>query len=313
MKKKSISVVLISCLVLSMSGVAFAKENSNEKYVSDLPTEFDFKIALDEIESDILNYIDFYDLQIEYGSSDYCSFLLELACTNVYNSTLDDVTKRYYKAYASTYLANISSPNRVRNAKISKTVQDIRNENTELNNKILDAFMTKQSDAPIIQSSNTEVYDREAAQDYAEEYSIFPNLNYPVHFNDCTNFASQILVAGGFTPNYDWYCDQTCGQYAYMNWVTAAGFCEYWALERGYIGDVCFDMYDINNRAVGGDFLVWQNGDTFEYYHTQFVQRKDNQNQVHCTQHTPNYFDAKLSQRVDVDLGGDLVYQLDFT
>ncbi|MBD3885863.1 amidase domain-containing protein [Phormidium tenue FACHB-886] len=42
-----------------------------------------------------------------------------------------------------------------------------------------------------------ENYDRERAVQYAKEYALKPNSQYIVFGNDCTNFASQVLIEGG--------------------------------------------------------------------------------------------------------------------
>ena len=85
---------------------------------------------------------------------------------------------------------------------------------------------------------------------------------------------------------------------AWTNWVNAGGFLEYWSLNRGYLGQVCTTLDQVNTRAKTGDFLVWMETDTFSYYHTQFVQRKVN-GYVYCTQHSPHYYNEKLSGRIN--------------
>ena len=54
-----------------------------------------------------------------------------------------------------------------------------------------------------------------------------------------------------------------------------------------------------NAYADEGDFLVWKNSDTYEWYHTQFVQSKNMLAEISCTQHTPNYFNVNFNSRVD--------------
>ena len=41
-------------------------------------------------------------------------------------------------------------------------------------------------------------FDREAAAAYARKWATGTNPNYPRFDNDCTNFVSQVMLAGGW-------------------------------------------------------------------------------------------------------------------
>ncbi|MBC7958222.1 MAG: amidase domain-containing protein [Vallitaleaceae bacterium] len=55
------------------------------------------------------------------------------------------------------------------------------------------------------------IYNRTAAVQYAKKYAMVPNPAYPYyHGDDCTNFVSQCLQAGGcknnFNTTHPWWC-----------------------------------------------------------------------------------------------------------
>ncbi|TMF23991.1 MAG: hypothetical protein E6I28_11975 [Chloroflexi bacterium] len=53
-------------------------------------------------------------------------------------------------------------------------------------------------------------YNRSAAVAYADQWALSRNSNYPQFGNDCTNFASQVLQAGGYpqtNPGSYFTCD----------------------------------------------------------------------------------------------------------
>ena len=53
-------------------------------------------------------------------------------------------------------------------------------------------------------------YNRSAAVAYADQWALSRNSNYPQFGNDCTNFASQLLQAGGYpqtNPGSYFTCD----------------------------------------------------------------------------------------------------------
>lgn len=78
----------------------------NKNYVSTLPEYYTNDITLLEVKDDIDKFLDFRDLQIEYGTPEYADFLSELT-TEKYRNNLSEVTRRYYRAFASVYLANV--------------------------------------------------------------------------------------------------------------------------------------------------------------------------------------------------------------
>lgn len=78
-----------------------------------------------------------------------------------------------------------------------------------------------------------------AATNYAMKYAVNPNYStYKVFDKDCTNFASQILAAGGQTMSGSWYYYQLPQGRDYhqptysRSWTIANEFARHWGITR---------------------------------------------------------------------------------
>lgn len=293
MKKRIIAFLSLATLLFTGIAPAQSVQASNANTSFELPSTFSDNVTLYEIESALNAYITENNLNIEVGTPEYTEFLANLSMTNEYN--IDETQLRYFRSYASVYLSNANSQigNTVTLLNDGyKTIADIRQENIELEQTL----QQQQSKQPI---QPREAYDVISAKEYAKKHANFPDLSYPVYWSDCTNFASHILRAGNFAPNPDWHYDGDLYPSGNLVWIQAAGFVQYWSLIRGYLGDVCTNATQVNASATPGDFLVWKNTDTYEWYHTQFVQYKNILAEIYCTQHTPNYYNVLFNSRVD--------------
>lgn len=274
----------------------------------ELPSTFSADVTISEIESALDEYITENELNLEVDTPEYIEFLSNLSMTNEYN--IDETQLRYFRAYASVYLSNANTQMGNTVSLLNdedKTIAEIKQENIELEQAL-------QQQQPIQPSQRKDVYSPVIAKDYARTYAIIPDFSYRVYKSDCTNFASHILRAGGMSPNPDWHYDGDLYPTGNLMWIQAAGFVQYWSLIRGYLGEVCTTANEVNVYADDGDFLVWMNIDTNEWYHTQFVQSIDMMGDIHCTQHTPNYFNTHFLSRVDsTTFNTNHVYIVDMT
>ena len=82
--------------------------------------------------------------------------------------------------------------------------------------------------------------DRGQVRDYALRYALSPNNNYYLWSNDCTNFVSQALLAGGWSENLGFY--QSDGNWWYTGsvlirasytWAGAENFYRFARVESG--------------------------------------------------------------------------------
>jgi cell wall-associated NlpC family hydrolase len=83
----------------------------------------------------------------------------------------------------------------------------------------------------LVVASHTLSYSGSAAAAYADTWALSNNPNYPNYGDDCTNFVSQALHAGGYpfhgtngsTTNYhNWFMSNTLGWWNYSHTWTVA-------------------------------------------------------------------------------------------
>jgi hypothetical protein len=119
-------------------------------------------------------------------------------------------------------------------------------------------------------------YSGSAAKNYADTYATSPNSGvYPVFSEDCTNFTSQALFAGGYsmigaypnnsTDDHYWYFDHYYNVYTH-SWSVAADQVQfqlwhspggYWGMSYG--GNIGGGQY---NDAAVGDLI------SYDWYYT---------------------------------------------
>lgn len=294
--KKIFAIVVSLSLLFSLSANALAADatdttETSETKTDTLPDDFSFDVTLDEIENSINQYISKNNMNITKGTEEYTELLYAFCFSDF--PDLTDSTLRYYQAYASVYLSNFI-PSTTYQFNETASIGEIRQENQKTAEKLLEIAAQYDSNKTIPRFSS---YDLFSAREYAKKYAEIPNLAYQYYITgDCTNFASQILYAGGMEINDDWTPQN--GTHGEINWINANCFTEYWSLLRGFIGPVCHSLDSIKSAADVGDFISWHNKDTYSFYHVQFVQSKTSDREVFCTQHTPNYYNEKLSSRI---------------
>lgn len=300
--KKILSIILCVCIMSGMTLNVFAEDTetvSTGVFQSGLTENVSYDITFGEIQTDISNYIAFNNLEVEFGTEAYYNLMNEFAFDAP--NTLSETTKIYYGAYASIYLGDKDME-----SVLNKTISEIRDENAKKDAEISETTGEGEGIATY------ETYNVGAAQNYATAYAMVDNYSYPSYGADCTNFASQILHAGGFNTTSLWNIWAGPGTEANYNWINVQGFLYYWGLTRGYYPTVCFNLSSVNANASAGDFLVWKNRTTYEYFHTQFVQSKVN-GAIYCTQHSSYYYNQKLNDRLGANgISGNEIYILKF-
>lgn len=150
------------------------------------------------------------------------------------------------------------------------------------------------NDRPVYQPRNSGI-NLTAARNYARKYAVNPNPKYGVEKtkifldDDCTNFASQILLAGGV--GMDTYNDVHKGWWwkgkgnRSVSWINANTF-------KNYMGSAystrSWRSFVSNVRS--GDFLVLDFGNDGSVDHIGFVYSKRG-GRLQIAQHTRNYLD----------------------
>lgn len=162
-------------------------------------------------------------------------------------------------------------------------------------------------------------YDRKAAKEYAERYALNPNINNYPYFetDDCANFVSQVLKAGGIDetgyPRWDklesWFCN-TINTKDLTNiaitWRAARYFRRHWGNEDGLGRNRAAEYIILTVQQALDNFeklypLLYE-GDVIQHgdpnqnnypYHTQVIHGKGYNFQVgrydlFMAQHTEN-------------------------
>lgn len=137
------------------------------------------------------------------------------------------------------------------------------------------------------------VRNLKAAQNYAEKYAVNPNNYYGVSRTwygvaaDCTNFASQIVLAGGLSMNYS---DSTSYGWwwrgkgnASISWVRASTFAKYM---RSNYNTIHWSSLKANVSA--GDCIGYDEAADGDMDHIGFVHSKSGSS-IRIAQHSNNY------------------------
>ncbi len=128
-------------------------------------------------------------------------------------------------------------------------------------------------------------YDRTAAVSYADQYCANPNPSYTCSgWNDCTNFTSQVLHAGGLPEVGWWQWNRAhwffhgCGWFQHSNtWSVPSWFDDH--AERT---SSRYEMRSVNNLQLGDIILFRWPGDSDWGHAAVYIE-----NQLR-SQHTPN-------------------------
>lgn len=196
----------------------------------------------------------------------------------------------------------------------------------------------------IITKSNRN-YDRELAKRYAEKYALSPNIREYPYFerDDCTNFVSQVLKAGGMDEvgaNWDrfesWFCNtkniKDLNNIS-LTWRAARYFRRHWGNENGLGRNRATVYTSITVKQALGDFdrlfSLLDIGDVIQYgnpnkgnypYHSQVIHDKGynlitKRYDLFLAQHTANRlyvsFYEYLSQFQDKEIRPVYIYRIE--
>ncbi len=187
-------------------------------------------------------------------------------------------------------------------------------------------------------------YNRVKAKKYAEEYAIKPNLMYYPYFKngDCTNFVSQVLVAGGIKETgyrWDmlqaWFC-RTINEKDLKNisltWRGARYFCRHWGNEQGLGNNRAAKYLSLNVDDVINNYdtivKMMDIGDVIQYgdsrnnnipYHSQIIHFKGynkgyKRNDLYVAQHSKNRMFVSFLKYIndfkDIKIGRVYLYKI---
>lgn len=232
----------------------------------------------------------------EYNYQDYISSYYRLLDEKEYPEWYSSLEGEYFEVFVDI----------LENKQINNTILWIL-ENSDMNkieNQLQVAYLLPQ-DNPLIEQlkdlgllSVSVTYDREASNIYAAQYCISPNTTdyYYYTFGDCTNFASQILEAGGAAQNntgsqYSGWWHLTDGTNTSSNsWRLANAFCAYYGMYYTTSSNNAFSHY-----LQKGSFISFDKGNDGSWDHVAYVTavRPYTSSLGYCdyrvAQHTTNY------------------------
>jgi hypothetical protein len=176
-------------------------------------------------------------------------------------------------------------------------------------------------------SSTNSSYNRAAAKSYIESYVTTPNTSYAWFGNDggdCTNFASQVLRAGGMsftstssspTYNHWYYYNSTWGTGRTSTWTDAHYFRQHWGQVNGVGKARAYEMKIYTAGDLADNNSIWQSlyssvksGDIIQFvnysngntYHSQIVHRTSTEEaygKVSTAQHSTGDRDNNASNK----------------
>lgn len=158
-------------------------------YQLSLPGEFDYNVTYGEIKNEVDAYIAARGMNLEINTEEYTDLMYQILYG--FLDDVDSATADYFSAYAALYINRGDVEQYV-----DTTLGEIRDEN-----------LASEAEARALVTPQPRVaYNLTKAQNYAYTHWQVYNPAFPLFSSDCTNFASQILNAGGFPFSNDWNC-----------------------------------------------------------------------------------------------------------
>lgn len=148
---------------------------------------------------------------------------------------------------------------------------------------ITDELLEKLRTRSKTHSNKNSSYNRDEAKRYAIKYAKQYNSKYRRFDNDCTNFVSQCLKAGGWEHEGGWYRDTTSWYYYFYNqtWTWVNAHYLYWFLQYSNrsepgngtmslsVGDLVFADWNFDGHIDHTMIVTYKSrSDIFLSYHT---------------------------------------------
>lgn len=241
-----------------------------------------------------------------YVKNNYNEILLEISEKENLDPLDFSNWEKYYSALQNDYIFNedtkynlddimflneffVVCENKEINQKALKIIEEDNYSISELENYI--PYTSPILKTKIIPYAANFSYNKNAAISYAKTYGPNFNRNYNYYTSDCTNFASQVLLAGGAPKNSTW-------QPYTASWTAAHNFTTYWySRSNSQYATGSFNTLTANCSA--GDFIIGDWEKDGRYNHVAFVVASGSKTSagyydLTIAQHTSDYC-AKVS------------------
>lgn len=312
MKKKIASLLLSLIILLQICVPVYATSTSNSLSGN----------TMQDIGEVLLQYNAKYEWFDELYSDEFNEFATEFMLGDKFEEAFEE-TQEYalFRTYFANYLSLIDGHNSDEILTLLQQfcnldISSVRESAREYSEKILTIQFNNSATAVALS------YDKNTAIAYARRNAN--SITFPSYSQDCTNFASYCLAAGGlertYAPSrpsgiYDttayWYSYaeyviEQVNVYASTSWLRVSDFLTYWS---GKILTYCeLPKNSVYSYANPGDIVILADS-SGRVYHTIIITAKENGDLKFCA-HTKNRYDASFK---DLTSDTDLFYVLRFS
>lgn len=314
--KKLLLVAFLGCMLLGFSYPV--ETNASEDFTKESYYEITKESTISEIEDYLFSYFENNNIEIERNSSEHYEYLFNQLSYNQDENLTKDKNYSEILSYASTYVGNYAEIEmNGSNDLEDKTIDEVILQNKEdIEKAELEGSFSVEP-----QITRAAGYNPNAAVNYAKKYSIYQNGDYPYYTADCTNFASQVVQAGGMKQSTSknasgmaWYMKKNPGlsfnKFDYsVPWINAHQFQVYWNAQGKKITGHT-NKNSVQSTANVGDALVYQSKTTYQAWHVAIVTKKVN-GKIYITQHSVSLNDAKWEDR-NLDMSQNVVMVVKF-
>lgn len=274
---------------MSIEDVVISETNKPVTFSYDLNQRLaDVKIRLDNI------ILQNYNISPDKYSPAYIEILNKISLNPALLNTTEE-ERQAFSALSTLYIGRITSSIYEDMSDDEKRITD-EAENNLLNNTFLEIRNDNIKNLKLLMNQKNTLEEREVFLIFMNH--LLQNMLYDgngaykfIYGKDCTNFASQIMQAGGmiqsYTSNssgYKWYY---ANAFAHSkSWTWAHGFMQYWTAEGARTASFTSTSSAIPHIRKG-NFIGYWDKTLFEFSHMAYVNNVSN-GKVYICQHTIN-------------------------
>lgn len=303
--RKLVAFVLVVMMSMSFSVSAFASEKD---------------ITLGSIEQELITYMEEYHPDIVFGTADFVSYMMGVLVEDADETLAAFPNYEEIRYYAGEYMYELEEyqikatggfdifiPSEFfRDTTLAERKEEIRQRDVQE-----ERFLTQIGTVP---APYAITYNKDAAVTYARKHAKSYNKMYNSHPKDCTNFASQVLFAGGGdmikhptplpgiyeTINY-WYSikyDEWHGNNSVpawkesTSWVRVTDLYSYCTYKGAEVASYT-NLDSLQENIQVGDIVQLRNADG-SWFHSIVITGGSPGDFTYCA-HTTNKLDEKVS------------------
>lgn len=324
MTKKLASLALALVMCLSLCVPALATVDNDDSW------------TMAELQSELLNYFETHDIDLQPGTPEYYEFIVQQAVEGTDSELMALPNYPLIHAYMAHYIvcadeaaqaAYASSDSLVAQSSDEISPEAFCGRSDFLNTSIEEIKQEVLAQKTVMEQTRQmpspfASYNGSAAASYAKSYATVYNENYPNFYitgGDCTNFVSQCVQAGGksFTGSTsssgrvpstsNWYCITTVDEWHGNNhyrewgyttsWVNVGDFRAFWTSHGATYGYSSSNSGTISNVKTGS-VVQLIHADTGEAYHSIIISEKSGSTAKYCG-HSTNRNNVDFSTYVD--------------